>query len=29
MAKDFEAGQTLYKDFCPIYDDSKGGFLVK
>lgn len=28
LAKDFGAGQTLYKEFCPMYDDNKGGFWL-
>lgn len=28
LVKTFGAGQTLYKDFCPMYNDNKGAFWL-
>lgn len=28
MVKSFGAGQVLYKDFCPMYNDNKGAFWL-
>lgn len=28
LVKAFGAGQTLYKDFCPMYNDNKGAFWL-
>lgn len=28
LIKSFGAGQTLYKDFCPMYNDGKGAFWI-
>jgi hypothetical protein len=28
LVKTFAAGQTLYKDFCPMYNNGKGGFWI-
>jgi hypothetical protein len=28
LIKSFGAGQTLYKDFCPMYNDNKGAFWL-
>lgn len=28
MVKSFGAGQALYKDFCPMYNDNKGAFWL-
>ncbi|AZI22685.1 DUF3347 domain-containing protein [Chryseobacterium taklimakanense] len=28
LAKDFGAGQTLYKEYCPMFNDNKGGFWL-
>lgn len=28
MVKAFGGGQTLYKDFCPMYNDNKGAFWL-
>jgi hypothetical protein len=28
LVKAFGAGQTLYKDFCPMYNDNKGAIWL-
>ncbi|TKK66288.1 DUF3347 domain-containing protein [Ilyomonas limi] len=28
MVKEYGAGQSLYKDFCPMYNDNKGAFWL-
>ena len=28
LVKSFAAGQTLYKDFCPMYNNGKGAFWI-
>jgi hypothetical protein len=28
MVKSFGAGQSMYKDFCPMYNDNKGAFWL-